>query len=131
MRLREVIVRPVHTSEERRFQHLMQSHHYLGALPKIGNTLWYIATWEEGWLALLSFSAAALKCGARDRWIGWDFRHQYDRLHLIANNSRFLIPPRHHHKNLASKVLSLCQHRIQADWVERFGYPLLRPVQLK
>ena len=125
MRLREVIVRPVHTSEERRFQHLMQSHHYLGALPKIGNTLWYIATWEEGWLALLSFSAAALKCGARDRWIGWDFRHQYDRLHLIANNSRFLIPPRHHHKNLASKVLSLCQHRIQADWVERFGYPLL------
>ena len=46
----------------------MQSHHYLGALPKIGNTLWYVATWEGEWLALLSFSAAALKCGARDRW---------------------------------------------------------------
>ena len=26
---------------------------------------------------------------ARDRWIGWDFRHQYDHLSLIANNSRF------------------------------------------
>jgi len=103
----------------------MQSHHYLGALPKIGNTLWYVATREDKWLALLSFSAAALKCGARDRWIGWDFRHQYDRLNLIANNSRFLILPRHHHNNLASKVLSLCQRRIQADWMERFGYPLV------
>lgn len=103
----------------------MQTHHYLGALPKIGNTLWYVATWENQWLALLSFSVAALKCRARDRWIGWDFRLQYDRLHLIANNSRFLILPQHHHKNLASKVLSLCQRRIQADWLARFGMPLL------
>lgn len=103
----------------------MQSHHYLGSLPKIGNTVWYVATWEGEWLALLSFSAAALKCGARDRWIDWGFRHQYDRLNLIANNSRFLILPQHHHKNLASRVLSLCQRRIQTDWVERFGYPLL------
>jgi hypothetical protein len=76
-------------------------------------------------VALLTFSAVALKCGARDRWIGWEFRHQYDRLHLIANHSRFLILPYCHHRNLASKVLSLCQRRIQADWVERFGYPLL------
>jgi hypothetical protein len=125
LRLSQVTTRPVESSEEARFQAVMQSHHYLGALPKIGNTLWYVATWEGEWLALLSFSAAALKCGARDRWIGWDFRHQYDRLNLIANNSRFLILPPCHHRNLASRVLSLCQRRIQADWVERFGYPLL------
>ena len=103
----------------------MQCYHYLGALPKIGNTVWYVASWDDEWVALLSFSAAALKCGVRDRWIGWDFRHQYDRLNLIANNSRFLILPHHHHKNLASRVLSLCQRRIQGDWVERFGYSLL------
>ncbi|MCP4946012.1 MAG: ISAs1 family transposase [Aestuariibacter sp.] len=125
MRLQEVIVRPAQASEESRFREGMQSHHYLGALPKIGNTLWYVATWEDEWVALLSFSAAALKCGARDRWIGWDFRRQYDRLHLIANNSRFLILPHHHHKNLASRILSLCQRRIQRDWTERFGYPVL------
>jgi hypothetical protein len=125
LHLQEVIVRPAHASEESRFQQWMQSSHYLGALPKIGNTLWYVATWEDEWLALLSFSAAALKCGARDRWIGWDFRHQYDRLNLIANNSRFLILPHCHHKNLASRILSLCQRRIQRDWTERFGYPLL------
>ena len=26
-----------------------------------------------------------------DRWIGWDFGVQFDRLHLVTNNSRFLI----------------------------------------
>jgi len=125
LHLSEVIVRPVFVSEEARFKSLMQSHHYLGAIPKIGNTLWYIATREDQWLALLSFSAAALKCGARDRWIGWGSRHQYDRLHLIANNSRFLILPHCHHHNLASRVLSLCRRRIQGDWIEHFGYPVL------
>jgi len=103
----------------------MQTHHYLGSLPKIGHTLWYVATVEEQWLALLSFSAPALKCSARDEWIGWAYRHQYDRLNLLANNSRFLILPEHHVKNLASQILSRCQRRIQQDWIDRFGHPLL------
>lgn len=125
MNLREISLQPVARVEEKRFQALMQAHHYLGALPKIGHTLWYVATWRGEWLALLSFSAAAWKSSARDRWIGWDFRYQYDRLHLIANNSRFLILPQHHYPNLASRVLSLCEQRIKQDWPERFGYPLL------
>lgn len=103
----------------------MDRYHYLGALPKIGNTVWYVAASGEQWLALLSFSAAALKCSARDQWIGWSYRHQYDRLNLVANNSRFLILPGHHHNNLASKILSHCRRRIQNDWKNRFGYPLL------
>ena len=125
LNLSQVIVRPVEPSEESKFQELMQQHHYLGALPKIGNTIWYIITCNNEWLGLLSFSAAALKCGARDRWIGWGHRLQYDRLHLVANNSRFLILPTCHYKNLASKVLSLCRRRIQQDWQDRFGFPLL------
>ena len=123
--LSDLIVRPVTAAEEDRFQALMQAHHYLGALPKIGHTLWYVATDDTQWLALLSFSAAALKCGVRDRWIGWDLRHHYDRLHLIANQSRFLILPQHHQPNLASRVLSVCRRRIQSDWIVRFGFPLL------
>lgn len=124
--LSELIVRPIGVAEESRFQALMQAHHYLGAMPKIGHTVWYVATYEAQWLALLSFSAAALKCGVRDRWIGWDLRHHYDRLHLIVNQSRFLILPQHHHRNLASRVLSLCRRRIQSDWIVRFGFePLL------
>jgi len=103
----------------------MQAHHYLGALPKIGETLWYVATWQEEWVALLCFSAAAWKCGVRDQWIGWDFRHQYDRLKLIANNSRFLILPDWHRPNLASRTLSLCEKRLPGDWLSAFGHPLL------
>lgn len=118
-------VRPVHPSEEPTFQRLMQTHHYLGALRKIGHTIWYVATVDDQWLALLSFSAAALKCSARDSWIGWGYRHQYDRLNLVANNSRFLILPAHHHQNLASRILSRCKRRIQQDWLDKFGYPLL------
>jgi hypothetical protein len=125
LNLSQVVVRPVEPSEESRFQELMQQHHYLGALPKISNTIWYIVTCNNEWLGLLSFSAAALKCGARDQWIGWGHRLQYDRLHLVANNSRFLILPTCHYKNLASKVLSLCRRRIQKDWQDRFGFPLL------
>ena len=103
----------------------MHAHHYLGALPKIGNTLWYVACFEGDWVALVSFSAAALKCAVRDKWVGWNFRHQFDRLNLVANNSRFLILPHCHHKNLASRVLSLCRRRIQQDWRDRFGVSLL------
>jgi len=125
LNLREIQLHPVAPAEEARFQALMQAHHYLGALPKIGHTLWYVASWQGEWLALLSFSAAAWKCAARDGWIGWDFRHQYDRLHLIANNSRFLILPEQHYPNLASRVLALCERRVARDWRERFGFPLL------
>ena len=125
MQLEEVRVRPVQRGEERRFQELMRAHHYLGALPKIGETFWYVATYREAWVALLSFTAAAWKCAVRDRWIGWDFRHQYDRLHLVANNSRFLILPAWHYPNLGSRTLALCQRRLPGDWPVRFGHPLV------
>lgn len=125
LNLLEVVVRPVRSPEEKRFQVLMQEHHYLGSLPKISETLWYVATFREQWIALLTFSAAALKCSARDRWIGWDFRHQYDRLKLLTNNSRFLILPEWRFPNLASRILSVCQKRLPADWQSAFGHPLL------
>jgi hypothetical protein len=53
----------------------MARHHYLGALAKIGETVWYVALWREQWVAQLSLSAAALKFGVHvrlgdDRWIG-------------------------------------------------------------
>ena len=69
-------VTPVEGEREREFQQLMQEHHYLGALRKIGNTIRYVAVVDGHWLGLLSFSAAALKCVARDEWIGWSRAHR-------------------------------------------------------
>ena len=125
MDLREILVRPVRTGEESRYQDLLQQHHYLGGLPKISETLWYVATWREEWVALLSFSASALKCAVRDRWIGWNFRHRYSRLKLVVNNSRFLILPDWHLANLGSRVLSLCPRRLSSDWEATFGHGVL------
>lgn len=125
MELSELTVRLVARHEEDYYQEQMERHHYLGVLPKIGETLWYVATYRAEWVALLSFSAAAWKCGERDRWIGWDFRHQYGRLNLLANNSRFLILPERHHPNPGSRTLSLCTRRIEGDWTAKFGHPLL------
>lgn len=125
LNLEEVLVRPVRGFEEQRYQELMQEHHYLGSLPKISETLWYVALWDDQWVALLGFSASALKCGARDHWIGWTFRHQYDRLKLIVNNSRFLILPDWHVPNLGSRILSLCQKRLATDWQKVFGHSVV------
>jgi hypothetical protein len=125
LNLLEIVVRPVYLSEESHYQDLMRQHHYLGALPKIGETLWYVAAWRTEWVGLLSFSASALKCEARDHWIGWDFRLKYGRLKLIANNSRFLIMPDWHIQNLGSRILSLCQKRLREDWKQTFGHPVV------
>lgn len=125
LHLKQVFVRLVGRDEDPRFEHLMQRHHYLGALPKIGETLRYSACVDNQWIGLLSFSAAALKCAARDRWIGWHFRHQFDRLNLLTNNSRFLILPDWHLPNLASRILALCRKRLPADWQAAFGHPVL------
>jgi Domain of unknown function (DUF4338)/DDE_Tnp_1-associated len=124
MDVSQVSVQPVERAQEGRYQGLMGREHYLGALPKIGETLWYVASVGGEWVALVSFSAAAWKCTVRDRWIGWDFRLQFDRLKLIANNSRFLILPHWHRPNLGSRVLGLVARRIGADWQARFGHPL-------
>ena len=125
LELREVVVEPVERAQEGRFRRLLDAHHYLGALPKIGETLWYVGRWRGEWVALMVFSSPALKCGVRDRWIGWDFRTQYDRLHLMTNNARFLILPGWHRPNLASRLLGLCERRLAADWPARFGHALV------
>ena len=125
MALSEVVVDIVGPEQEARFQEWMQAHHYLGALPKIGHTLCYVAHRHGAWLALAVFSAAALKCGARDRWVGWDFRTQYGRLHLVANNTGLLVLPGPRRRNPGSRVLGLCARRIVRDWPARFGHRLV------
>ncbi len=125
MYLKQVVVRLVRRNQDQRFQSLMHRHHYLGALPKIGETLRYAACIGDQWVGLVSFSAPALKCAARDQWIGWPFNHQFDRLNLLTNNSRFLILPDWHLPNMASRILALCRKRLPADWQAAFGHPVL------
>ena len=79
-------------------------------------------------LGCLLFAASAWALADRDRWIGWNEADRSQRLHLIVNNTRFLIFPWVNAKNLASKALSLAVKRIGQDWQERYGY---KPVLLE
>jgi hypothetical protein len=103
----------------------MSQHHYLGFKSLVGESIRYVAELQSRWLALLGWSAAALKCQPRDAWIGWSQAIQWRRLHLIVNNSRFLILPGVHIPNLASKILSLNLHRLADDWQHIYGHPVL------
>ena len=122
--LSEVSVDIVAAKDEARFRDLMQAHHYLGSAPGMGETVRYVAHHRGRWLALLVFSAPALKCGARDRWSGWEYGVQFGRLHLVTNNTRFLILPGGP-RNLGSRALSLCTRRLARDWPARFGHEVL------
>ncbi|MEO5334962.1 MAG: ISAs1 family transposase [Magnetococcus sp. YQC-5] len=123
--LKAIRVRPVEHHEQARWYELLAQHHYLGAPAKVGKTLLHVATLNEQWVALLGWSSPALKCAARDQWIGWLPVLQWQRLHFIANNNRFLILPDFHLPNLASRVLGLSLQRLGDDWQQLHGHPLL------
>ena len=114
MALSEVAGDIAAAADEARFRDLMRAHHYLGAVPGMGETVSYVAHHRGRWLVLVVFSAPALKCGARDRWIGRDYGVQFGRLRLVTNNSRFLILPGGP-RSLGARVLSLCTHRLARD----------------
>ncbi len=75
-------------------------------------------------VACLSWASAAWKIKARDQFIGWEEPAKRRNLHLIANNTRFLIPDWVRVKHLASRVLSLSLKRLSADWQKIYGHPI-------
>jgi Druantia protein DruA/DDE_Tnp_1-associated len=123
--LRRLEVRPIRPEERAEWDALVDRHHYLGLRSLFGKTLRYVAAVEGRWLALLGWQAAALKCAPRDAWIGWPAVLHYQRLHLVANNARFLVLPWGRLPNLASRVLALNLRRLSGDWQQIHGHPLL------
>ena len=123
--LREVEVRPARADERRRWDALMAAHHYLGFRQFAGRGLRHVAAWRGHWLALVGWQSGAFKCAPRDRWLGWHRSVQFRRLHLIGNNTRFLIlPEAAGMRNLASRTLGLSLRRLSADWRAAHGHPL-------
>jgi len=120
-----VVVRLARSDEMEDWRYLMNCHHYLGLKKVVGKALYYIATKGPHWVALLCWGSAALKCAVRDNWIGWQRQTQWQRIHLIANNVRFLILPQWRIPNLASHILSLNIKRLSSDWLHIHGHPVL------
>jgi Domain of unknown function (DUF4338)/Transposase Tn5 dimerisation domain/Transposase DNA-binding len=102
-------------------QQLLRQFHPQGSR-LCGAQLRYLIRCPLGVLGVLTFSAAARRVKARDTWIGWSELARRENLHLVVNNSRFLIRPGVAVPNLASHVLAQAARRLPADWQKRYGY---------
>jgi hypothetical protein len=125
--LEELKVELMVPGQKARWNRLVCKHHYLKSADLVGEQLRYVVTDACGqWLALLGWSAAALHLKARDQSLEWSEQQRERRLHLLAQNSRFVIlADRNQLPNLASRAMSLCLQRLSADWRARYGHPIV------
>lgn len=108
------------------WQTLLHGYHYLGFSTRVGKNISYLAldTADRPMAALL-FGAAAWKVAGRDAFVGWTPAQRRKNLDLIANNTRFLIPPWIQVPHLASHVLAAAARRVSADWQSKYGHGLV------
>ncbi len=106
----------IKTGEDYLWGYLLHHYHYLGAPRLVGEHIKYLALLDGQVVACVAWASAAFKVKSRDDFIGWPAAVKRRRLHLIANNARFLIPPWVGVKHLASKVLALNLRRLADDW---------------
>jgi hypothetical protein len=116
---------PAGTRQRALFESLLHRHHYLSYRSPVGENLQYLVSDRQGRpLACVLFGAAAWQCADRDEAIGWDAATRSQSLHLIANNSRFLIAPWVRVPSLASYLLSRIARRLSRDWQRKYGHPI-------
>ena len=121
-RVADVTIRLARPDERARWDAIMDQRHYLGFKRFAGRGLRYVFEWHGHWLGLAGWQSGAFKCGPRDRWVGWKRGIQFARLHLISNNTRFLILGEPGcFPNLASFALAGMTRRLSADWYARVG----------
>lgn len=120
--LNALCVRPIQPGEKDRWNHLIETHHYLHSRRLVGESIRYVATLSDKWVALLGWTTGAFKLNARDEWIGWSEQHQSERFKFIVNNSRFLVLPGVQIKNLASRALAMNMKRLSKDWLSAYAH---------
>ena len=107
------------------FSRCLAQYHYLGYLGPVGENIAYLVRDRHGRdLACILFGAAAWKAAARDCFIGWDHELRARRLHLLTNNTRFLILPWVRVPHLASHLLGHVLRRLSNDWSAKYGHPI-------
>jgi hypothetical protein len=112
------------TIYESTFNSLISEHHYLGYTQPVGEHLKYIAFSHDRPIACLAWSSAPWYIGDRDRYIQWTKEIRQKNLHLIANNTRFLILPWIQVSCLASHILSMNRQCLSNDWQKLYNHPI-------
>lgn len=113
------------TRKEGLFRELVDKHHYLGYRQIVGEHLKYVAFSGKRPLACIGWGGAAWKVGSRDKFIGWDRETRERNLHLVANNTRFLILPWVRVPHLASFLLGQQARVISRDWERVYAHPVV------
>jgi hypothetical protein len=102
----------------------LERHHYLHNANAVGQVLRYVVEYDGEWVAVLTFCSAALHLKPRDRFLKWTARQVCERRHLIAQNSRSVLPATGRWPSLASRALvGLPAH--SRNWQAQFGHPVL------
>lgn len=112
------------TPEERYFNGLLESHHYLGYSQPVGEQLKFMAYAGERPVALFAWSSAARHLGPRDRYLGWDAEVRRRNIRFLAYNTRYLILPWVSVPHLASHLLSRMTRMLSAEWEKVYGHPV-------
>ena len=123
--LDSLVVRPINEEEKPRWNHLIKTYHYLHSCRLVGESIRYIATLNDQWVALLGWTSGAFKLVARDEWIGWTEKQRMERWRFVANSSRLFILPGVQIRNLASKALAINLKRLSHDWMAAYGHPIV------
>ena len=112
------------TDNELLYNSLVHYHHYLEYRQIVGNHLKFMAYIGERPVACIGWGSAAWSVKSRETFIEWNKKTKENNLHLVANNTRFLILPWVSVKCLASKILALNAKRISNDWLDVYHHPL-------
>lgn len=119
-----LVVRPIERDEFEGWRLHMERYHYLGYRPIVGEHLHYAAFLGDALVALLGWGSAALRAPLREKYVGWNEEAKNKRLHLVADNVRFLVLPWVRVPHLASKILAANLRRLCADWQAKWGHPV-------
>ena len=96
--------------------------HPLGEARAPGKRLTYLLeSAHEGVLGGLSFVAAPMRLGPRDKVLGWSPRAREAHLEEVLSNDRFLILDWIKVPHLASHALGMAARQVPADWERRHG----------
>jgi hypothetical protein len=114
------------TPLEKLFNSLICHHHYLGYTQPVGEHLKYLvfSISKQRPVACFAWSSAVRHLESRDRFIGWNKETRTKNLHLLAYNTRFLIPDWVRVPHLASHLLARCAKIISSDWENLYNHPV-------
>jgi hypothetical protein len=112
------------TPDEKLFDGLLESHHYLAYTQPVGEHLKFLVLSGDRPVACFAWSSAPRHIRPRDEFIGWNQVDRRRNLRLLAYNTRFLILPWVRVPHLASHLLGRMTRTLSAEWLKVYGHPV-------